>query len=296
MSIPEAQLETWSHQGSITQSSTTYQTIKNALEADGTAYKDKDFKVFLQGSYGNDTNIYGESDVDVVIQLNSVFYYDLEALPPEQKSAFKAAHPDAAYQLKDFRRDVLAQLQSSFGNSVDPGNKAIKIKPNGSRRSADVLVSAQFRRYSKFLTTTDRAFTQGICFFNSAGRRIDNYPQLHAERCTAKHQATGSYFKPLVRIFKNLRSKLVADGVIDSGLAPSYYVEGLLHNVPNDKFGTSYTDSFVEAFNWLNQTDRSKFVCAHGMYYLLRDDPDTCWSADNCQEFLNAILDAWNEW
>lgn len=81
MGIPESQLDTWSHQGSITQSSTTYATIKNALEAGGSTYASKSYKVFLQGSYGNDTNIYSESDVDVVIQLDSTFYHNLESLP-----------------------------------------------------------------------------------------------------------------------------------------------------------------------------------------------------------------------
>lgn len=31
MAIPESQLETWSNRGSVTQSSGTYQTIRNAL-------------------------------------------------------------------------------------------------------------------------------------------------------------------------------------------------------------------------------------------------------------------------
>ena len=33
-------------------------------------YADKNLKVFLQGSYGNDMNIYAESDVDIVIRLD----------------------------------------------------------------------------------------------------------------------------------------------------------------------------------------------------------------------------------
>jgi len=36
MPIPESQLETWSHQGSITQSSNTYNTIKSVLEDSAT--------------------------------------------------------------------------------------------------------------------------------------------------------------------------------------------------------------------------------------------------------------------
>lgn len=71
MGIPEPQLDTWSHQGSVAQSSATYATVKNALEDPGAPYAYKSYEVYLQGSYGNDTNIYSESDVDVVIQLES---------------------------------------------------------------------------------------------------------------------------------------------------------------------------------------------------------------------------------
>jgi hypothetical protein len=78
MAIPESQLEDWSHQGSITQSKATYGTVKRSLEAPDTHYAGgNSFEVFLQGSYGNDTNIYAESDVDVVIRLDSVYYYDV---------------------------------------------------------------------------------------------------------------------------------------------------------------------------------------------------------------------------
>jgi hypothetical protein len=55
MAIPESQLETWSHQGSVSQSAGTYATIKNALESADAKYTNRDFEVFLQGSYGNAT-------------------------------------------------------------------------------------------------------------------------------------------------------------------------------------------------------------------------------------------------
>jgi tRNA nucleotidyltransferase (CCA-adding enzyme) len=87
VAIPESQLDTWSHQGSIAQSSSTYNTIKNVLERGTTPYANKNFEVFLQGSYGNDTNIYAESDVDIVIVLNDCWQRDLEALSEEEKTA-----------------------------------------------------------------------------------------------------------------------------------------------------------------------------------------------------------------
>lgn len=88
MAIPESQLETWSKQGSVSQSSSTYAPVKKALEDSKAIYKDKSFEVFLQGSYGNDTNIYAESDVDVVIRLDSIFRGDIDSLSIEEKNAY----------------------------------------------------------------------------------------------------------------------------------------------------------------------------------------------------------------
>ena len=86
MAIPERQLETWASQGAIATSGSTYQTIRNALLAPGTPYAGKDLDVFLQGSYGNDTNVYAESDVDVVIRLDDTFYTDLSDLPADDRA------------------------------------------------------------------------------------------------------------------------------------------------------------------------------------------------------------------
>lgn len=87
MAIPESQLTTWSSQGSVTQSKSTYAAVKNALEASNALYADRSVLIFLQGSYGNDTNIYADSDVDVVIRLDSIFRGDRSQLPADQQAA-----------------------------------------------------------------------------------------------------------------------------------------------------------------------------------------------------------------
>ncbi|MGZ3237505.1 MAG: nucleotidyltransferase domain-containing protein, partial [Burkholderiaceae bacterium] len=103
MAIPESQLDTWSHQGSITQSSSTYNIVRNALLASDSGYADKSFEVFLQGSYGNDTNVYSESDVDVVIYLDSIFRYDLHSLDAAQEQAYRSSVAPATYSFDTFR-------------------------------------------------------------------------------------------------------------------------------------------------------------------------------------------------
>ncbi len=301
MAIPESQLDTWSHQGAAKQSCDTYATIKNSLEAKGTKYADKSFDVFLQGSYGNDTNIYAESDVDVVIRIDDLYYYDISGLNEADKQTFNASLGTVIYGLSDFKADVIAALKKSFDAGkifdppdVQPGKKAIKIKANGNRRNADVLPSAQFRRY--YSTTTGMQYTSGICFFDTSGKRIVNYPKLHSANCTLKHQGTNSWFKPMVRVLKNMRSKLVDDGVISAGVAPSYFLEGLLYNVPNDKFGSSYGDTFVAAMNWIVGAERDKLICPHGQHWLVRDSAAESWPTGNYSAFMSAVIKMWNAW
>lgn len=81
MATPESQLDTWSKQGSVAQSRDTYASVKNMLDNSGSPYYLKSFESFLQGSYANDTNVYRDSDVDVVMRL----------LPNDQYEAFARA-------------------------------------------------------------------------------------------------------------------------------------------------------------------------------------------------------------
>ena len=296
MAIPEEQLTTWAQIGAQETSKTTYATVKLALEDSNAGYHGKKCSVFLQGSYGNDTNIRKESDVDVVIRLDAIFTYDIVSLPEPQKAAFKAVHPDATYTHVDFRRDVLKVLTDRFESDVEPGTKAVVIKPRHTRRKADVLISTQHRKYSQFTAIGNESKVTGISFHKSDGSRVANYPEQHRDNLTAKNQSTNEWFKHIVRIFKNARQKLVEDGIAEAGVAPSYYIEGLLHNVPDDRYGTSYAASVENVLRWLVDTDRSQFKCAHGQYLLLDGHTDVSWNTTNCDAFLNGVIGLWNDW
>ncbi len=85
MGIPESQLETWSNRGATVISQNTHESIRTALDSSDLIKKCK-YTVYLQGSYKNSTNIYADSDVDVVVQLTSLYYYDIDGLTPSEKS------------------------------------------------------------------------------------------------------------------------------------------------------------------------------------------------------------------
>lgn len=206
MAISEDQLKTWAKQGPTPQFTATYQTLESCLNDRNSPYHPKDFGIFLQGSYKNDTNVYGDSDVDVVIRLNQTFYSDLSNLPDEGKKLWNAARSDAEYTLEQFKKDVTGWLVKKLGNDVQPGKKAIYIKGTSNRRNADVVVCCKHRRCIRFRNENDQSYHEGISFFNSSGVQINNFPQQHHDNCTKKHQDSKNWLTHTIRIYKNLRN------------------------------------------------------------------------------------------
>jgi hypothetical protein len=286
MSISEAQLDIWAKQGSVTQSAETYQTIRQTLQRPDAPYAERTHNIFLQGSYGNDTNIYADSDVDVVIMLTSVYYADTDELPESDAAAYAKGFSAAQYSWTEFRTDVSAHLSEIYGTAVKHGN--------GGRRDVDVLPAAEFRRYFAYTSANNQRHAEGICFWLPDGTRIVNYPKQHSANLTAKHQQTRSWLKPTVRILKNMRNAMIAKGLISSDLAPSYYLEGMLYNVPANVFGTSYVDTIAGALNWLRACDRSALTCANELYMLLHPSSPVTWRAELLQKYLDETVSYWN--
>ena len=92
-----------------------------------------------------------------------------------------------------------------------------------------------------------------------------------------------------------MRSRLVNAGIIADGIAPSYYIEGLLYNVPNEKFHNSLVDTFVDTVNWIHQANRAAFWCPNNQY-LLFGDTAVQWPAANYDVFMKALIALWNDW
>ena len=142
--------------------------IRKALEKNSEVLLDYECEVYLQGSYANRTNIRKDSDVDVVVQLNSTFYYDIFKLTQEQKRHYNETFFDATNEWTDFRRDVIAALMREFGPKlVRPGNKSIKVRGDRSRINADVVPCFQYRKYRKSANWDPDNFIEGMKFWTA---------------------------------------------------------------------------------------------------------------------------------
>jgi hypothetical protein len=104
----------------------------------------KNYEIYLQGSYKNSTNIRGDSDVDIVVQLNTTFYHNSNQLSTIERELFQAQHSDATYSWNEFKSDLTSVLRDYFGRAaVSVGNKSIKIAGGNVRLPADVVPCAQ---------------------------------------------------------------------------------------------------------------------------------------------------------
>lgn len=291
MAIPESQLRTWSHQGAVTTARQTHESIRTALGKYTQWPNGIDYEVYLQGSYKNDTNIRGDSDVDVVVQLNSAFRSNLTE---EQKQQF--GFTSASYGWQEFRNDALKALKKYYDCSrVQEGRKSIKVQTHYLR--ADVVVCIQYRKYPAN-PRSKNDFIEGMTFYVPAENRwVINYPKLHYENGVKKNaqSATNGWYKPTVRLFKNARTYLIDRGVISDDLAPSYFLECLLYNVSNGQFGPNFQDTFCNIVNWLLKADLNQLFCQNEQLPLFGSSPEQ-WSVDKAKRFVHSMVDLWNNW
>ena len=291
MTIPESQLSRWSDHGSQDTAKRTHEVIRKVLDA----YRwppgmTRDF--YLQGSYRNDTNIRGDSDVDVVLEMTSVFKHDTGSLSQYEHQALTSSFQPATHDWNDFRREVFKALEGGFGKGmVAQGNKSIKLKADPPRLAVDVVVCIGHRRYNSAYS-----YAEGITFYALQDKRwVVNYPKEHYKNGAAKSNRTGDRFKRTVRMFKNARNHLESTGRISADLAPSYFVECLIYNAPDWAFQYGFQDTYSAVVNWMVQNNLNGLICQNGQQWLFGPSPEQ-WSVDDARVFANELVSLWNNW
>lgn len=279
MPINESQLQTWSNAPASTKIQFTHEQIRKALNA-STALQARNYEVYLQGSYANSTNIRMDSDVDVVVQLNSTFNHDISKLTSTEQQLFHQVFPNASYHWSDFRQDVINALTNYFGSgSVKPGSKSIKILGNEYRVNADVVPCLQHRQYQSFNSWNHGDFVEGMKFWTSnqtPNIEIINFPKPHKENGEDKNAThrTDTMYKGLVRVVKNIKRQLVEKNNLDPKIAPSYFIESIIYNVPDGHFQTDFKNSLEYTLNFiLRECNTSSLLTVSHQHLLFGNNP-----------------------
>lgn len=304
MAIPKRQLETWTKQGAVTNSKKTYGKIERSLKSDRSALSqhDHDWEIYLQGSYANHTNIYGDSDVDIVVRLLSTWRSDLSDLPEEQEQAYDEAYVDADYTGRDFYEDVRTSLYRRFSRgSVEAGSKAIKLKSDNTPIpvDADVVPCVEHRNYNYFHGKDDEDYDAGMNFrTRDSARKIVNYSKIHRSVGEKKNSPdrTNRNYKPTIRMFKNARQKMCKEQIISDGTAPSYYIECLLSNVPDRHFKGNTTTRYQKIVDHLMSADLNSFTEQCGLRELFDESNPDRWNRQEAQHYISGLRTLWENW
>ncbi len=297
MVISNSQLETWSHQGAIQGSQATHQSIRTCL-SQYQFPEGIDYCVYLQGSYKNSTNIYANSDVDVIVQLDSTLKSDLRELNERQKEIHAIKYSKATYLLSDFKADVLKALRNYYDSSkISVGNKAISLEGYSGRLNADIITCVQFRYFWDVSEHSSDRYTQGIAFQTASNNWINSYPNQHYDNGITKMSNTSQKYKSTIRIYKNLKVRMIKNSYIPDSLCTSYYLECLLHNSPDRHFSGDFYDRTLNTLKWLNENNDGfvNFKHQHNLYDLFGPGADR-WDSKSAIEFVDQVVEFWNDW
>lgn len=282
----EDQFHVWGSppgQRELTRCENAVKEVREAIRA-SQKLSSRSIRVFPQGSYRNRVNVRQDSDVDVGVECSDTFFYEL---PPGTSTATFNITP-STYDYAQFKSEVGEALVAHFGSgAVLRGSKAFDIKATQRQVAADVAPFFQHRRYKP-----DGTYFQGVELRPALGSGIVNWPEQHYERGVDKHSRTGDRFKKVVRILKCLRNEMDEKGHLAAKPIPSFLVECLVFNAPNNLFGhTKWAEDVVGMLNNARQSTSTDALCGEwvevsGFKWLFRGNQK--WTRQQAHEFLGA--------
>ncbi len=258
--IDDEQIIEWSYSGKSEYDTNAYnrfqEVIINNFDVE---------EIFLQGSYANSTGVFTSSDVDIVVICNGYYI-------------------DSYNRRTDLRRlkyDLYDAIEGSFNFHFKLGKKTIKYQGSPKYSPVDILPCIRYVNMNK---------DAGIAFYDhSRNTVIVNYPKQHRDNGTEKNKRTDGSYKKTVRVFKNLRDRLIDEGEIERKTVPSYHLECLLYNVPDGCYKGYVPDGFYSVLGWLdsNKGSASIFCCQNEIHRLFNSFNG--WNLRDYYIFLNAI-------
>lgn len=212
-------------------------------------YNSRNIKLFIQGSYANNTNVRTESDVDVAVIQEEIFQTIYREGVTHKDYKFAIAPTPS----KLFKDEVQECLENKFGRDVERKNKSIKVNGNTYRKDADAVPCMRYRDYRQDYLNNTSNYIGGIVIESDEGERIINYPEQHIYNGKKKNNETNHYYKKMVRIIKKMRYLMEEYSYTSAQNVSSFGLESLLWNIPNSIFTkySTYRYVFEEIVNYI---------------------------------------------
>ena len=264
--------------------------IKQVIQASD-KLKNRNIRVFTQGSYRNRVNVRQDSDVDVGVICFDTYFPEY----PDDNVKMKLAKSfiPATYEYITFKNELEEALVARFGRvAVTRGSKAFNIKANTYRVESDVAAFFEHRRY-----TSVAHYYSGVEMIPDDNRppSIKNWPEQHYQNGVSKNEVTSKKYKRVVRILKKLSNEMAANSIQSAKDAPSFLIECLVFNASTSCFShQTYKQTVREVLAELLTNTKTFEKCSewgevNELKYLFRESQP--WTRENAHQFLS---DAWD--
>lgn len=280
----EATLRQWTKKSSDNEEARRDRTEREvrAAFANSTRLSRVPLKIYVKGSYANNTNVRLDYDVDVAVEYTGLYYFDSTGAEADvRKAALAVSDYHGPYGgvagAAKFKADVEHALREHFGTRpIERGNLSLRVREHKTTLPADIVPCFRYRYITGRDLLGQLAYYQGTRLYPDSGAYVHNWPQQQYDCGVSKNNATGRRYKRLVRALKRLENELVDAGVLRE--LPSFFMECLVYNVPNEMFGhdeyaadmraalatifnATLTDPSCE--KWLEASER-KWLFGHG--------------------------------
>jgi hypothetical protein len=289
----ESVFTTWSQGPSQTEqqrAENAERQIRQAIQASD-KLRSRDIRVFTQGSYRNRVNVRRDSDVDIGVLCFDTYFPEYP--DDNTKMALAESFVPATYEYATFKNELEEALVERFGRPhVSRGKKSFDIKENTYRVEADVAAFFEHRRY-----TSTSHYLSGVEMIpdDYSPPMVRNWPEQHYDNGVNKNTNTNRRYKRVVRILKSLSNEMSSNGIQSAKDAPSFLVECLVWNSPNECFQYSAFKPMVRSVlahlfnNTMKDADCSEWGEVSELKYLFRSSQP--WTRSGAHQFIS---DAWD--
>jgi len=251
-----------------------------------------DVRIYVKGSYANNTNVRRDADVDIAVEWNNTIKVATNAkavgLSAAQLGYTPVTEPVTPAL---FRGRIERALTNVFGETIvdTTPDKHIGVRASTGTLDGDVVPCFALDRYDE-----PYHYHRGHRIYpKSGGKPVDNFPKQNYDNGVAKNNATKRRYKELVRCTKRIISEVHEAKQIPRDY-PGYLTECLLYNVPNTCYGHARRYEDLQAifrYLWGNLDKPSVYNSwteTSGLKWLFRDRADrrpdnariivgTCW-------------------
>lgn len=179
-----------------------------------------DYETFLQGSYKNDTSTSDFNDVDIVAVVKQT-----------HSGTFSSKVATSSVSWDHIFSAIEAKLNASplYRGKFTRADKCITINAG---ITVDVVPAVHI---------TDATQDPIAIFSFREDRERLNHPRVHYANGKSKNERTSGHYKPVTRMMKAWAAAHF-DG---TDVAPSFYIESMVHSAPDNLFTSDHAVSFV---------------------------------------------------